>query len=1029
MRRLRGLRTTSRVVSVVGATLAVALWAGASPASARDARSGAVERSGTPVLDRFRLGAALLEAGRLDAAREEYRRFAREFSKSPWAPDAQIMSGEAEFRRDPSSPKALEIFRQAAARDPAAGLAESAQLRVAEVLYNQGRVAESLEAFRAGQNGAGPGALRHEMLLGEGMCRLALGEWEQARGVLETLAANAPAYHADRRYRYLMGLAAYQVARDSEAIAHLKEVPSDEAALFYLGRAYVRFGRPLLGVEKLKQLLHEFPESAFSEEAEFLLGEAFLAAHDHLSAIASYEKFLRQYPRTSLRTAAVFKIAVSHFSLEDYLQARSGFQSVLQEAPLSEFAAPALYLIGESFRRQERYKDAAFAYSDLIQSYPAHELVPSGQFLLAYCQWRQEQYGPSQTTLHELLRRFPDHVLAAPALVLLGHTLSQEREHGAAARAYRAAHDRLPTSELGESSLAFMCRAIYLNQSDDELVSANHYILNRLPPSASAWRAATLLYIAEGYLRRGLVAEALALYRQVQSLYPAHPLVPYALDGAAWSLFLKGDDGGSQRERQNLSDYGRRWSVPEEVGLLSPYETANSLFNQKRYLEALSLYSRFASDHPGHDRAAEARYREGLAYYRLESFGQAVQTWERVEQEFAGSPVAVRAVWQIADTYFRARKYDTAIATYERILSRHAGAPAEAATARLRVAQAHFNHKSLSLAVPAFEQVIRVHPNSEQAQESLEFLASLLEDPAARAVAAQTLEQLGRDMAGSPLGVEARYRLAADLYSHKDYDQASRMLETVVADLMAGSRLADSQFFLAESYYQRGRYAEAASAYDRFVSNFPQDERVALARFRRASAAFKAERYDRAGEEFLEVARLHPQTEYVPVSLYNAGLAFKKLQRWETAIAAFNTYAQKFPEKAKAERVAEEVAGLYESQHNFPAAIRVLEGLRQTLKPEEEVWMEVTLRMGEDYLAQGDDARAIEAWRAASRFQQRGHVTRLTVLARLGEVLERVGRAEEAVVAYRDLASSTTKPEWVAAAKARIEALGPARRP
>ncbi|MEK7767343.1 MAG: hypothetical protein AAB368_14020, partial [bacterium] len=65
--------------------------------------AGATERSRTPVLDRFRLGTALLESGRLEAAREDYRRFAKEFGKSPWGPDAELMSGEAEFRRDAAS--------------------------------------------------------------------------------------------------------------------------------------------------------------------------------------------------------------------------------------------------------------------------------------------------------------------------------------------------------------------------------------------------------------------------------------------------------------------------------------------------------------------------------------------------------------------------------------------------------------------------------------------------------------------------------------------------------------------------------------------------------------------------------------------------------------------------------------------------------------------------------------------------------------------------------------------------------------
>lgn len=979
-------------------------------------------RPGEEPIQRFQFAGSLYRAGLPEAA-EEYRRFLKEFGKTAWAPEAQLMIGEAYFRQDPASPRALEHFRDAAKDGD--GLGPSAALRQAEVLYNQGKYAEALQKFLDTQKTHIKSVFLPEAILGEGICRLALGEWEKARETLEGLVGLAPAYREDDRWLYAVGVAAYQVGRDSEAITALRLAPATAPALFYLARAYIRSGSPLLAVEKLKELIQNHPESEFAQEAEFLLGEAFLAARDYLSAISSYEKFLRQYPGTSLKPAAVFRIGVAHYHLQNDLQARSSFQSVLQEFSQSEFAPPALYLIGESFRRQRRLQDAAFAYSDLIRSYPGHELAPISYLLLALSRLESDPGQPAQAraTLLEFSQKYLDHELFPAGQMLLGNAMSREEDFGSAARAYQAAHDRGPETELGEAAMALMCRANYRNRDYDALISAYHYLLNRLPETDSEYRPATLLYIGEGYLARGLHEKALEIFRAAASQQPASPLVPYALDGIAWAHFLAGDDEKAHLARQKLADYGRRWDLPEVISRRNPYETANALFNRKKYLEALSLYQSFAASHPTDPAASEAKYREALAYYRMEYYGQAIDLWEQLEKDYPDSEAAPRAAWQVADTYFRARKYDSAIAAYERILSRYAKEDEERALVSLRIAQSHYNAKQLSLAVPAFEAVVRNHPKTEQAKEALEFLASLLADPAARGAAAGALEGIGQALSPSPLGTEARFRLAEDHYERKEYEEAARLLERIVADLMAGSRLADSQFFLAESYHQIGRFAEAALAYGRFVTNFPADERVALARFRLASSHFKAEEFGKAGDAFLELARAHPDGEYAAAALYNAGLSFKRAQRWEEAISALSLYRQKFPDKAYAEGVPEEIAGLYEQQRNFRAAIAALEEARQPHKPDSQKWLELTVRIAENHLSGGDAVRGLELLKAASASPLKTAAVRLTALARLGEILEREGRHEEAVAAYRDLAAHATKAEWIAAAKARIEAL------
>lgn len=956
------------------------------------------------------------------AAKDKYQEFLKNFPKSSHAPEAQIMMAECLFAGNPASLEALKAYQSAAARgESLIGLSEAASYRVGEVLYNLRRSTEALTAFRKHLQDFPQGALKGEALLAASFCELSMGRYDKALAILETLPPNYTAYQKDPRLLYAKGVAAYEVGYDSTAISVLSVAPASEESLYYLARAYMRYGQPLLAVERLKKIIQDYGDSPRAEDAHFLLGRTFLEAQDYLSAITAYEKFLRLYSKSGLRSAALFGIGVSHFNIPDHVQARSSFQGLLQEDPQSEFAAPALHMIGESFRLQGRLKDAAFAYSDLATNYPQHPLAPRALVKLAFCQLEQKSPEPAQASLSNFFARYPDHPLTPLAYLLLGNGLNQRGSYAEAARAYQRTLDLVPSTDVGETALTLMSRANYLGNDDAALVSSYQHILNKLPPSKSAWRPAAFLYIAEGYIRQGLFSEALSIYENLLTLYPASPLIPYVLDGMAFALSGQGKDAQSLKERERLSEMAKRWPIPQELLITNEYETANGLFNLKRYLEAIALYEKFATANPAHARAPEAIFRLGLAYYRWEYYGQAISTWEKLERDFPASPQAKKSAWQIADTYFRAQKYEQAVATYKRILEMYAVEDEEKARAALRIAQSHYNAKNPPLAITAFEEVVTGYPKAKEAEEALEFLGSLLESPSAEA-ALKSLERISQ-ASNSPLAIEARYKIAANLYEKKNYQEASKTLETLVVELMTGSRLADSQFYLAESYHQLGEHAKAAVAYQRFLSNFGEDIRVPLASFRLASALFKAGQHAEAGVAFLKMARENPKSDYVPSALYNAGLAYKKAQRWEEAIASLTSYLKEYPEKAKADGVYEELAGLYEAQRNFPQAVESLVKAREGLGGHSEKWLEITLRMADDFLAMGGEEKALETLQTISDTNPKSHPLRLSALAKFGELLEKREMLPQAIAVYEDLARNTTNTQWAQAARARIAAL------
>ena len=172
-------------------------------------------------------------------------------------------------------------------------------------------------------------------------------------------------------------------------------------------------------------------------------------------------------------------------------------------------------------------------------------------------------------------------------------------------------------TEIREAALALMSRVNYLNENYTALVSGYRFISNYFPPTKSPWRLLTYLYFAEGYIRQGLYSEALELYKVIQSVYPTSPLLIYAQDGDAWANFFNEDYSEAQNIRDKIQNISGKKELPEYIVLDNQYETANILFNRKKYLKALNIFDNYYKQNPDHYLAPRAYLRAGLCCHQL----------------------------------------------------------------------------------------------------------------------------------------------------------------------------------------------------------------------------------------------------------------------------------------------------------------------------------------------------------------------------------------------------------------------------
>lgn len=1010
------------------------------------------EAADTDERELYRTAGRVFEAENYPAAAKNYRDFADKYPKSPRAADAQMMLAESLYRQalkesGASQDLTLKSFGEARGEfDKALRLIPKGDHLAAGAAFRFGEIELNLKRWDAARvamekiQADNPGSLlRGEVRLVQAQALLALKQAGEAHRLLKAALSDQNVYEDEPRMQLAYGVALFDVGNSSDALNYLEKLKSPLAYL-YAARAHLALGKPLVAIERLRQLIQADPDGPHVELAQYLTAESFFASKDYPSALQSYDLFLRSYPRSPYRPGAMYKIGLCQFEREDYLAARGSFQSVLQLAPGNEFAELSLYMTGESYLKEKRLKEANLAYADMAASFST-PLGGTAYFKQGWTHYKQGEFPAAETTLRMMLQKHPDHALAPAAALLIGNVLVNHKRHADAGKAYQQSLDLLAGNkepeerkvELREAGLALLSRANLLAKDYGALVSGYQYLLAHVKPTLNPWRAGTLLFIAEGYYRQALYDQALTLYQEILKSFPVAPESSYAVDGIAWAQFAKGEFAAAERERAKLAGYKARPQVAAAKTILADdkidealfigneYEAAAARYNQKKYLEALDAYEVFEKTYPQNVLSGEAALQSGWCYYRLEHYGQALKTWERVETQYAGTAVAPKAAWAAADTYFRAAQYAQAIAVYQRILQAYPGDVA-ANHARMRIAQSYYNAKDVVQAITAFEALLAQAPDSPEAGQVLDFLTQLLFLQESKGLALQALTRIADSRPGTPLAAQARFRIARHLFESGDHGAAAQALESIIATLAGKSETMDAQFYLAECYYQLKRYKDAALAYERFVNNYQGDKRFVAALFHLGASRFKIDDYKGASDAFKRLGKDYPTTQYAPVALYNAALAFRKLGEWEEAAIALKTYLKNHPEEAKGSNALMELVAVYEENRQFALSSEVLVSEREKLPEGDLKRLELTHRLAEGYAGQGQEAKALEEWGKAAASQAKSNPFRLAAMVKLAEHYEGEERWVQAAQAYLDISQNAADPALAEGAKARAQA-------
>ena len=585
------------------------------------------------------------------------------------------------------------------------------------------------------------------------------------------LAASGTFLYADALYQ----LGRYAAAHE-QYLALLSGWPKDplaEDALYYAANASLALAEDQRARDELQQFLRMRPDSAYALEARRRLGDA-QYADGHLDAAEqAYQDLRRLAPGTREAGEAGLGLGWVSFSRKDWGAAGARFKAAGAELPVAE-AAEAWLRGGDSLFNLGDYAGAQALYRLGTREGGPKDERAQCHLGAGWCAYRQKDFAGAYGEWGNAKSVADDAGLRCEAAYWMGWALFRQSRWEDAATAYAAVASEFPDSHLVPDALV---------QQANSLQNAGQY------------------------------QQALPLYQKVADQWPTHPKAADALHGLQLCYSALGQDDQALAAAKSFLKLHADSVIAPQV----QYQVAEHYLNSKDYGSAEKELDTLKTQYPNSVVDITATYWRGEARFKTLKFNEAIQDWKDLVARAPQHPLAPRALFRSGLAWYRLQEYGQAESTFRQVLDSYGNTKDVAADARFNLGLTYKRMNRDSDAVETYLQVAKDYPDSELASMARIRIGYIYEDSGDYAKASQAY----RDLAGSDkgkLGAEAQYLVGDTLMEQKQNGEALLAYDAVGQNFPAETAWVVTALAKSgEVLESMGRDKEALERYERIV--------------------------------------------------------------------------------------------------------------------------------------------------------------------------------------------------------------------
>jgi len=912
---------------------------------------------------------------------------------------------------------AIREYELVISSSPQSELVGSASLRKAECYYNLKNYDEALNLFNQMWESFGNSFLAPEILYGTSQSYLKQGRIVEAESVLERLTSSFPGYLKEDRVNYSLGLIRYYQGKYEQALDSFGKM-DDVYGDYYQARCLEELNKQLPAQAKYKEILEKYPQSELADDALYGMGETFYRMEQYDFAMRKFWDLLTSYPQSRLAPYARFMTGASRFNQRNYSKAMGNCQIFFRQYPRSELVTSVQYLMAESLKGMGKNGEAIENYRVIIGSFTSSELTRLSQYKLVYIYASMGEYQNSLEEGNRFLEKYSGSPGWKDILLLKGLCLQRLGRYSEAESVYQSVINIAPDSEVGGKALYLLGLTYYEQEDYQSLITSYKNLVTGISSPPGGWLAGAYYYVGEAYYQLGRYSEAEEMYSYIIEHHPGSEMAKYAKSGLVACTTEQGKfDLAFTRNREFLECYGEG---DKDVDKTAKLQVANLYFNKRDYKNSLSYYRRFVEEYPRDEMVAEALYREGLSFYRLGYYSEAINTWKTIMDIKRGSKVVLQALDRAAYTSFGLGRYDEAVKLYGRLLTESPGTE-QAKEAQLHIAESYYNAKQYEKAIKEYEKFIETYPEDSRNEQALEGIKLCYYEKASGEGSSDVgLEDFVNRYPGENLAGEAYWQLGVRSFEKGEYIKAIENFQKVIVDYPHVSSAKLASYYLGEAYYALKKFAEAIKAFQNFVSGYPEDELTEIAKFHLANGLFQAGEIEESIEDYKEILEKYPDSRFGPHVRLNIALAYKKLNEWKKAIEEYKNFIQQHPEEEKVNFAKWQIAEISRNNGDYRQAIEFYQMVELT---REITKYEIKYRVGDCYECLGEIVEAINVYQTLEELPVKSDPFRLAGLLRLAEIYEKQGRSDAAITVYIEIDNSTEDVKWKDLAEIKLEEL------
>jgi tetratricopeptide (TPR) repeat protein len=674
----------------------------------------------------------------------------------------------------------------------------TARLQIARLLFEAGRFAEAIDAYKVYDKGYGDVARQVGFTRDKVLFKVAEGYRELGRAALEK--SEEPAAQA----AFNTALAHYDSLLSWRAGS-----PLAPDVRFGQGLCRQGLGQTEAALELFAEVVRQYPSHPVAPNALLQTARLHYQAGDRPQAIQTYRQLLVDYPQAPFLDEVLIELGVAYKGAGQVEQAMAAFQQVSRNSPKW---VKVQVEIGDMLTASGRYTEAQEALDEAISRAAGDPgTLASLRYIKGRIAYSQKNYGEALTLLGEAIEGAGDVQISASGRFLrglvhyesgrlrdaAGDSAAGARHAEAAAQDLRQALDAEISAKMKNVAYRTLGTTMTRLGRSGETIRYYRELIASTPEVQE--RVGFQLLLMEIYYDQRRFDEAVETARQlIGESFADNDEMGYFLKERAYSILSSVE---LEREhypqalaaaQEGLNRYprsGESASMAFVAGL--------SQYLLQEYAAAVVGFARYLEQFPGDRRAAEGHYYAGLAQQILGNYQEAAGWFRRLAERHASSPLAAEGLFLAAENLYNALQFQAAYDTQAALLSRY--------------------------------------PDSEYADDALYSAAWALFELKRMEEGIAQMRQLVSRFPNSPHAARAQYTIGDSYYSAKEYGPAQEAYRQVVALFPGSPEAARAKPLIAEleeqranllyeqavAKYQQSDYQEAIRLYQGVAEQFP----------------------------------------------------------------------------------------------------------------------------------------------------------------------------------------------------------------